>query len=141
MIIMYTPMNKVIIICEGCHSIDRSEINSEMTLHAFWVFLVSFSLGVPKFNRSYLILGLALLLFLDIEEVLNSVVGGVMGGKRKRMEPLSYDEWNQKPKVWEILDAGNMTHFTECLQGQTPPLPKYLKNFGRTTGLLFAEGR
>lgn len=41
-----------------------------------------------------------------------------MGGKRKRVEPVSCREWMKKEEVWEILRRGNFTGFMERLNGR-----------------------
>lgn len=40
-----------------------------------------------------------------------------MGGKRKRVDPVSCREWMKKEEVWEILRRGNFTCFMERFNG------------------------
>jgi len=45
-----------------------------------------------------------------------------MGGKRKRVEPVSCMEWMKKEEVCDILRWGNFIGFMERLKGNNPAI-------------------
>lgn len=57
----------------------------------------------------------------------NFLFVNAMGGNRKRIEPLSCDEWKDKLKAWAILEMAKMTGYMESVVGKNATVTKIFK--------------
>ena len=86
---------------------------SSLFLHGFWVFFAIFP-SVSRFSLVFCCLW-------GFQKKSNYYLGvWKMGGKRKRVEPISCSEWKKKVEVWDILRHGNFTKYMERLNGGNP---------------------
>lgn len=85
---------------------DELVFNAKKTLHAFCV-----SISFLRVSILYILSPLFVLQCI-VKDVRNSTIVA-MGGNRKRIEPLTCDEWKKKPKKWAILEAAKMMGYME----------------------------
>lgn len=63
-----------------------------------------------------------------------------MGGKRKSVEPLNYEEFKKDKTIWHILDCGGLTPFIERFHGADASIiKKFVK--GLKDGKIQISGR
>lgn len=100
------------------HSKIELAFNADKTLHTLWV-----PISILKTFLLYTLISI-FSLFCTVKDK-NNLFMDAMGGNRKIIELLSYDEWKDKSKAWAILEMTKMTRY--IIVGKNPTITRIFK--------------